>query len=202
MQTGAAACSVSHLQSALELNCRRVMSAVLDGRVVPLFGAGANLSDRPAGAPWTRGRHLPSSAELARHLAERFDYPDGEGHELVRISEYASVMTGSGPLYESLHAVFDADYAIGPLHTFLAGLPARLRLAGRSGVCPLILTTNYDDSLERAFRSAREPFDVVSYVADGEHRGRFVHWAPDAEPVVVEPPNEYRACGRRTAPSS
>jgi SIR2-like domain len=176
----------------LELNCRRVMRAVLEGRVVPLFGAGANLSDRPAGTAWERGRYLPSSAELARHLAERFDYPDDEAHELVRISEYAYVMTGSGPLYEHLHEVFDADYTIGPLHGFLAGLPARLRLAGRPGVCPLILTTNYDDSLERAFLNAQEPFDVVSYMAEGEHRGRFVHWAPDAEPVVVERPNEYR----------
>ena len=102
-------------------------------------------------------------------------------------------MTGSGPLYDQLHEVFDADYAIGPLHRFLAALPGRLEAAGRRRTCPLIVTTNYDDALERAFGEAGEPFDVVSYMADGEHRGKFVHWAPGAEAVVVERPNEYRA---------
>ena len=56
-----------------------------------------------------------------------------------------------------------------------------------------MLTTNYDDALERAFDEAGEPYDVVSYMADGEHSGKFVHRAPGAAVVVVERPNEYRA---------
>jgi len=188
------------VQDALEQHCRRVMREVLEGRVVPLFGAGANLCDRPAGMAWEHGRTLPSGAELSTHLAARFGYPDADLTELVRVSEYAYVMTGSGPLYDQLHDVFDADYAIGPLHRFLAALPARLREGGVPQACPLVLTTNYDDALERAFGEVGEAFDVVSYMAEGEHRGRFVHWAPDAEPVVVERPNEYRALrpGERT----
>jgi hypothetical protein len=169
------------------------MRAVLEGRVVALLGAGANLCGRPPDVGWEHGRYLPSGAELASHLAARFDYPDGDLHDLVRISEYAYVMTGSGPLYDQLHEVFDADYAIGPLHRFFAALPGRLEAAGRRRTCPLIVTTNYDDALERAFGEAGEQFDVVSYMADGEHRGKFVHWAPGAEAVVVERPNEYRA---------
>ena len=181
------------MQDGLAPHCRRVMRAVLEGRVVTLLGAGANLCGRPPGEAWERGRYLPSGAELARHLAARFDYPDADLHDLVRISEYAYVMTGSGPLYDQLHEVFDADYAIGPLHRFLAALPGRLAAGGRRRMCPLIVTTNYDDALERAFGEAGEPFDVVSYMADGEHRGRFVHRAPGADAVVVERPNEYRA---------
>ena len=73
----------------LERHCRRVLRAVLDGRVVTLLGAGANLCGRPEGRPWERGRYLPSGAELARHLASRFDYPESESDELVRVSEYA-----------------------------------------------------------------------------------------------------------------
>src|SRR5262249_24017366 len=122
-----------------------------------------------------------------------FDYPGDDLNDLVRVSEYAYVMTGSGPLYDQLHDVFDADYAIGPLHRFLAALPGRLKSGGRRWMCPLIVTTNYDDALERAFDEAVEPFDVVSYMADGEHRGRFVHRPPAGEAVVVERPNEYRA---------
>jgi hypothetical protein len=178
---------------ALEQHCRRVVREILDGRVVALLGAGANLAGRPPGAAWERGRYLPSGAELSRHLAARFDYPDADLDELGRVSEYAYVMTGSGPLYDQLHEIFDADYAIGPLHRFLAALPARLRAAGVSGAAPLILTTNYDDALERAFDDAGEAFDVVSYMADGEYSGKFVHRAPGADVVVVERPNEYRA---------
>jgi SIR2-like domain len=181
------------VDEALEQHCRRVGRALLEGRVVALLGAGANLCGRPAGAGWERGRYLPSGAELSRHLAARFDYPDADLDELGRVSEYAYVMTGSGPLYDQLHEIFDADYAIGPLHRFLAGLPARLRAAGLDGVSPLLLTTNYDDALERALDEAGEPFDVVSYMADGEHSGKFVHRAPGGEAVIVERPNEYRA---------
>ena len=177
------------------------MREVLEGRVVPLFGAGANLCDRPAGTTWEHGHTLPSGAELSTHLAARFDYPDDDLTELVRVSEYAYVMTGSGPLYDQLHEVFDADYAIGPLHRFLATLPARLRLAGLPRVCPLVLTTNYDDATRAGVRRRAGSRSTSSPTwPKGEHRGRFVHWAPDAEPVVVERPNEYRALrpGERT----
>ena len=149
-------------------------------------------SDRPVGAPWERGRHLPSSAELARHLAERFDYPDDEGQELVRISEYASVMTGSGPLYEYLHEVFDADYAIGPLHRFLAAPPGAAP-ARRS--CRRV-PADTDDELRRLARArlpdAGEPFDVVAL--HGRRRAPRPVRALGAgrRAVVVERPNEYR----------
>jgi hypothetical protein len=173
-------------------HCRRVVKAMAQGRVVPLLGAGVNLAGRPAGAAWQPGKYLPSGQELAVYLAREFDYPAGDPAELARVSEHAYVMDGSGPLYELLHAVFDAEYAIGPLHRFLAELPGRLVEAGQPRVGGLILTTNYDDALERAFAEAGEEFDLVSYLADGEHRGKFVHRTPDGEPTVIERPNEYR----------
>ena len=106
------------------------------GRVIPLLGGGVNLCGRPPDASWLNGAYLPSAGELARHLADRFDYPRDETLDLVRVSEYAYVMSGSGPLYEELHQVFDADYPISPLHRFLAGLPGgwnrRISRAGAS----------------------------------------------------------------------
>jgi hypothetical protein len=47
---------------ALEAHYRQVAKAfVLDGRVVPLRGAGVNLCDRPAHGPWGGDSHyLPS----------------------------------------------------------------------------------------------------------------------------------------------
>jgi hypothetical protein len=180
------------MADALHDHSRRVIKAMAEGRVVPLLGAGVNLFGRPPDTPWRRGEHLPNGAELTAYLAERFDYPPDQAAELVRVSEYAYVMTGSGPLYESLHEIFDADYPVCPVHRFLAALPRRLAEAGEGHRCQLIVTTNYDDALERAFQDADEPFDLISYMADGEQRGKFVHWPPDGEPTLIERPNEYR----------
>jgi hypothetical protein len=55
----------------------------------------------------------------------------------------------------------------------------------------LVVTTNYDDLLERAFDEAGEPYHVVIYRAAGEHRGRFIHRLPDGEDRVIDRPNEY-----------
>jgi hypothetical protein len=56
---------------------------------------------------------------------------------------------------------------------------------------PLIVTTAYDHGLERALARAGEAFDIVSYIAEGEERGRFVHRPPDGRPRVIDKPNKY-----------
>jgi hypothetical protein len=180
------------VSEALESHYRVVVKGIMDGRVVPLLGAGVNLCGRPAEMAWSRGEYLPSGGELAKYLAEQFDYPpEEEDQDLARVSQYAAVMTGSGPLYEKLHELFDADYPPTPLHSFLASLPAVMRKQAPEPRYQLIVTTNYDDALERAFRAAEEPFDLVTYIAEGEYRGKFLHWAPDKEAQVIEVPNEY-----------
>ena len=178
---------------ALAAHYRLVTKAIAEGRLVPFLGAGVNLCGRPSGERWQRGRYLPSGSELADYLAETYGYPASEARDLVRVSQYVAVMTGSGPLYEELHGLFQSDYVPTALHVLLAGLP---KLARDKGYAPrvshqLIVTTNYDDTLERAFRAAGEPFDLVSYVAEGEWRGKFLHTPPDQEPRVIERPNEY-----------
>src|SRR5919204_234323 len=169
-----------------------VTRGILDGRVVPFLGAGVNLCGRPADTPWKRGEFYPSGTELAKHLAEHFDYPPEEDHDLERISQYVSIMTGSGPLYETLHEIFDADYPPTILHAFLAQLPA-IRAERESPIRhQLIVTTNYDDAMERALQAAGEAFDLVTYCADGENRGKFLHWAHgEDEARLIERPNEY-----------
>jgi hypothetical protein len=174
-----------------ETHYRILAKAIAEGRVVPLLGAGVNMCGRPGGVEWQRGRYLPSGAELAAHLAGAFDFPPDELQDLLRVSQYIAVMTGSGPLYEELHQLLDADYQPTKVHTMLAAVPAFLRSHGLVRY-QLILTTNYDDALERAFRAAGEEFDLVSYVADGPHRGKFLHVPPGGEPRLIERPNEYR----------
>ena len=174
----------------LDSHCRMVVRALLKGWVVPFLGAGVNLCGRPDDSTWERGRYLPSGAELAEHLAAAYDYSDSDRADLARVSQYIAVMTGDGPLYRDLRDVFDNDYPPTALHEFLASLPEVLRRSG-GGRFPLIVTTNYDDALERAFRAAGEPYDLVWYVAEGEARGRFVHRPPDGESRVIDRSNQY-----------
>jgi hypothetical protein len=176
-----------------------VVRAILDGRLTPFLGAGANLCGRD-GEEWRadqRGRHLPSGAELSRYLADEFEYPYETREDLVRVSQYIATMDGPGPLFVKLHELFDADYPPSPLHEFLARLPRQLREAGRAQSHQLIVTANYDDALERAFRAAEEPFDLVSYMTAGPHTGKFIHWrysegVDDAVGgQVIEEPESY-----------
>jgi hypothetical protein len=170
-----------------------VAELVANGEVVPFLGAGANLCDRPEGARWEPGgQFLPSGAELARSLAERSRYPRPEESDLLRVSQYVDAILGEGQLYRYLHEVFDADYPTCSLHQLLARLPAMLREQQRPQL--LVVTTNYDDLVERALTEAGEAFDVVWYEAKrGPLQGRFLHRPPEGDAVAIERPNTYTA---------
>jgi len=166
-----------------------------DGKVIPFLGAGANLCGRPETVDW-RGeggeRYLPSGSELADYLAEEFAYPEGEPRDLVRVSQYVDLATGGeAALFETLHSLFSRELAPNPLHAFLAELPARNRERGARVPCQLIVTTNYDDALERAFDAAGEAVDIVYYAAEPDEPGRFVHISPDGERREIPRHTDY-----------
>jgi hypothetical protein len=207
------------MPDSLDQHYDMLIKEIIAGRVVPFLGAGANRCGRPAEAPWQHGQYLPDGSELAACLAKYSSYPPSEiqvlcpicnstlvhcpsckpkevhlvekTQDLLRVSQYVAVTTGSGPLYEELHALFDADYPPTLLHEFLATIPAVLHEKGYPLPYQLIVTTNYDDVLERAFQTAGEPFDLVTYVAEGEQCGKFLHWLPDGKMYLIEKPNEY-----------
>ena len=179
------------MREPLDSHCLKVVRAMERGQVVPLLGAGANLCDRPPDSTWDADRNPPSGAELSRMLADEFGYPLDDRTELARVSEYVDLAAGEGPLYDRLRDIFDAEYPPNSLHRFLAGLPAALEAKGKGRLHQLVITTNYDDILERAFRDAEEPYEVVVYMAGGPDRGRFVHVLADGERRVIDRPNEY-----------
>jgi DNA-binding SARP family transcriptional activator len=145
----------------------QVLDALFQGRLVAL---GAEIGD------------------LTARLAQRFDYVEN-GYGLPRLAQYVAVMKGSGPLYDELHALLDADATPTPIHRFFASLPPLLRQRGVPH--QLLVTTSYDLTLEAAFLEAGEEFDVVSYVAAGPQRGKFCHIRPDGTGHVVDLPNTY-----------
>jgi DNA-binding SARP family transcriptional activator len=160
-----------------------VVKALLAGRLVPVLGAGVNLNGDD------RERGLPALAEVASYLAECFDCPPEHERDLARVSEYIALTKGVGPLYDELHSIFDRDYEPGPAHRLLADVARILR--ERDLPRQLIVTTNFDMALERAFSEVGEEFDTVSYIALGRHRGKFLHVSASGEAVVVEVPNSY-----------
>jgi DNA-binding SARP family transcriptional activator len=147
-----------------------ILGALLAGRVVPVLG-------------------LDGVGDLAAHLASAFSVPDDRPVDLARVSQYVATMKGSGPLYDELHARFEAAVEPTPLHRFLAQLPVLLRERGAPH--QLIVSTNYDLALERAFEDAGEELDIVAYVAAGPQRGRFWHRPPGQAPKPIDVPNTY-----------
>lgn len=145
-----------------------VLRTLFDGRLVTVLGADVG--------------------ELAGRLAERFDFlEDGAG--LPRVAQYVTVMKGSGPLYDELHALLDADVPPTAVHRFFASLAPGLRARGVAH--QLIVTTSYDLALEAAFLEAGEEFDVVSYIATGPARGKFCHITPEGQGRLIDLPNTY-----------
>ena len=147
-----------------------ILRALLSGRVVPVLG-------------------LAAAQELARRLGESFDVPASVGGSLGRVTQYVAAMQGLGPLHDELHAMCGVDEEPHAVHRLLARLPALLRERGAPH--QVIVTTAFDRCVERAFADAGEELDVVTYIAEGPLRGRFLHSPPGAEPRTVDVPNAY-----------
>ena len=176
-------------EAAFEPHFRIVAKAIMDGRVVPFVGAGANLVGRPPsedGPPAGRscrraeswqGISQTSSGTRAPMTSTCFACRSTSRHSRKR-----------GPLYQELHDIFAAaSHEPSAVHRMLAALPRTLR-EHAVGTLQLIVTTNYDDALERAFDHECEPYDLISYETQ-EHL--FVHHTPNGDVVPIKQPNKY-----------
>jgi hypothetical protein len=155
------------------------------GNLIVFLGSGAN-ADYEDG-PWSAdsGR-LPDDRELARYLASHAGLTDMPLH-LAEVAQYASAIHGEMELFQWITRLLRVDAEPGPVHRYLARLPARL---GRR--YQMIITPMYDAALEKALIEAGEEFDVVVYMAPGtEQAGRFVHVPWGASPQLIDKPNEY-----------
>jgi len=151
-----------------------VVRALLSGRLVHVLGPGSSSTN---------------GGSLASRLAEAFDCPEEHRGDLTRVSQYVAVTQGVGPLYDQLHELFVEGDEPGPIERFLASLPELARARGSEH--QLLVSTAYGHALERAFEERGEEADVVSFVALGPNRGKFLHRAPDGSETVVAVPNAY-----------
>jgi hypothetical protein len=146
------------------------------GHVVIILGPGINACSDA----------LPSADQLAAELARRFAYDaDVRRPRLPEVAEYVDLAWGKPDLYLTLQEKVGGDIAPAEVHEFLATLPAELGAPRRH---QLLVTTNYDDALERALQDVNEPFDLAVYTAS---TGRFLHvpWRGESQAVVE--PNRY-----------
>lgn len=165
-----------------------ILDKLNSSRVIPFLGAGASLGG-PRGK-WKKGdKFLPLGYELANHLAETTQFPSGEALDLTKVAQYYNVVIGRKGLNDELHGIFNCDYPLTPLHTFLASVDAPL----------LIITTNYDDLIERAFDARNRqpgketrPYDVVIHPTDVKNKGEHLIWWPygAAKPFEKVSPNK------------
>lgn len=169
-----------------------VAKALLDGRAVPVLGAGVNRSGPHGAKDWRKSRRPPDGTELAESLAFELQQPDLAAKGLLAVSQYLDLQVGWDPLYRHLRSIFGREHDATPVHTFLARLARHAR--DHDGTYPLILTTNYDNVLEGAFEEIDEPYDLLTYIAtpNRQERGLFKHTRPNGDSTVITTPNKYQ----------
>lgn len=159
---------------------RLIYESINQGLVIPFLGAGASLylDPLPAGDSKEKKVFVPTATELANFLARKSEFPAEEAVDLAKVAQYYSLIGGRAPLYRELHSIFDRDFPLSPLHTFLAGINHPL----------LIITTNYDDLIERAFLKQGREFDVVVHTTDPSIGDRVI-WLEHGtkSPIEISP---------------
>ena len=106
-------------------------------KLIPFLGAGASLG-------FGGNNGLPGGGKLAELLAEECGYPGNDRWDLLRVAQYYSLRFGELGLRESLQKKISLPgVQPGEVHNILAGWPVNV-----------VLTTNYDNLMERAFAMA------------------------------------------------
>jgi hypothetical protein len=163
------------------------------GNLVIFLGAAVNTDDREG--PYRPGSGmLPDDTDLANYLlfgsgAKR------EQQDLAEIAQYVSTLRGDFRLFRMVNEVLKVDAEPSTVHKYLARFPNRFEELGLRKRYPMIVTSQLDVALERAFLEQGEPFDAAIYMSHGtEYAGKFMHlpWS-ETEPRPIIKPDEYMA---------
>jgi len=179
-----------------------IASRLREGYVVPFLGAGASLAGQNR-REFELGDNLPSGWQLAQHLldSQRLDTGADTELELPLAAEWCNVKRGLNPVYGELRKVFLNDFPVGPVHRYLADV---LKDYQKDKSCDreiVIITTNYDNLMEKALQSAGVGFHVITYLADGlktgnnfdpKSRGKCVHIFPNGTHQIIEDAGDYK----------
>jgi hypothetical protein len=177
----------------LRAHCRMAIDYMESGSVIPFFGAGVNRSERPPHTPFSIGKYLPDAEELSESIATLVNYPWPERDNLLRVAWYAA-NNNQRTLYQHLHEIFSAEYPTTTVHDFFAQLPGKLSAKGYPNRFQLIVTTNYDEVLENAFVAAKEPYDLLTYIANSSDKreiGKFRYIPHGGTAQLISKPTSF-----------
>lgn len=114
-------------------------------------------------------------------------------NERDAVAQYIADRHGRDILYAEIRKMLRGTrFVPRNLHEFFASWDDLRTPAGERPPYPMVITTNYDDILERRLANAGVRHHVLSYQADGPHRGRFYHQSPDNSLRVIERPRNVR----------
>jgi hypothetical protein len=145
------------------------------------------------GAGATMGR-LPMAEVFYDTLRGLIQAP----HELSRerVTQYFADRYGRGALDAKVQQMLgEPKPAPSALHWFLATLPSRLREKGYHPRPPLILTTNFDDWMERALLGTGERYHMFTFRVEHPHAGYFVYRSADGDVRVIDRPAQFHEIG-------
>ena len=205
---------------------RPVLNALSSGHLIFFLGDGVSRIGVPRSHAWVPGLYPPGAYEAADELTKRLQLEGVNELSLAQAAQYTLLMTDEYELYDRLGEFYDQEFEPTILHKLLAELPGRLVDKGLpNGRNPryVIVSTTFDDLLERAFIAAGQPYHLFAYrprFVDGDgviQHERFVHFpaaypvqkSGDNDAVDIARPNTYSAqnsdqhpiiiklCGRR-----
>jgi SIR2-like domain len=186
----------------LDSHYSNIISSIFDNKIVFFLGSGINMLDRPENENWKFGEtnYFPNSEELITYLSTSFNIAE-KYSDLIRVSQYASIIAGRGRLIDKLCDIFipkeNNSYQPYPnrLHKFFAQMPSTLRKFSKKedgDHNQLMVTPNYDDLLEQSFRNENEPYDLITYNTHGENiAGKFIHKPYQGNDSIIKDPNTY-----------
>ncbi|HEX4960589.1 MAG TPA: SIR2 family protein [Thermoanaerobaculia bacterium] len=196
-----------------QLHIVAMTKALERDRLTLVLGQGINSAGwLPGALAATAETSPPNLAELARYLGDRFECPVGDRHDIRSVAQFVSMIYGREILYKELRQIFEREY---PPTQVCRGIVALVRsqnlrkfheesrrrssaaLAALADESPrrLIVSTSYDDVLERTFEQMGEAFEVVTYLAESETKARFLLRDTQGRQKLLEDPYEYQNLG-------
>jgi hypothetical protein len=155
-----------------------LLDRLIHGELAFFLGAGAAL-----------GR-LPLAKAFYEMLRSLIQAPGELGDE--RVTQHYADRYGRGALDAKVHEMLGRPTPEPTaLHWLLATLTSRLRDKGYRPRPPLILTTNFDDWMERALLAAGELFHLFTFRVEEPYTGHFVYQPPSGEVLVVDRPEQF-----------
>lgn len=134
-----------------------------------------------------------TAREFYAELARLFEC-EALNVEPFAVAQYIADRYGRDNLYAEIRKLFANITSIpGDTDELFAAWKGFKNSAGEMMPYPMVMTTNYDDVLERRLANADLPYHLLSYQADGSDRGRFYHRTPDGGLRVIERPRNIRA---------